>query len=108
MKVGHADSYVLTVVRYYDTFYISAKHYTKKHPDGITLFYDICLNKHIGISGVSYLDDKLDTESFVLKREDGVKFDIIDRRLNKIQIRGFSHASSISEVCPFGYGTAQQ
>ena len=49
------------------------------------MFYDICLNKHIGISGVSYLDDKLDTESFVLKREDGVKFDIIDRRLNKIQ-----------------------
>ena len=83
-KVGLADSYELIVDRYYSRFYISVKHYTKKNPCGKTLFNNILLNDHIDVSDVRYLKDVLGTESFVLKREDGVKFDTIGRRLNKI------------------------
>ena len=83
-KVGLADSYEFIVVRYHNDFYISAKHYTKKHPHGESLMCDASLDEHFDIYGARYLMDVLGTESFVLKREDGVKFDTIDRRLNKI------------------------
>ena len=48
-KVRHADSYKLTVDRYYNRFYISAKHFTKNHPDGVTLLYNKLLNEYIGV-----------------------------------------------------------
>lgn len=84
-KVSHGDSYELIVIRYNGLFYIDAKHYTKKHPRGVTMLYNECLNGHIGLYDVRYLADTLDCwESFEFKREDGYEFDVIDKRLNRI------------------------
>ena len=83
-KVSHGDSYELIVIRIDGLFYINAKHYTKKHPDGVTMLYNDCLNEHIGLYDVRYLKDTLDCESFEFKREDGYEFDVIDKRLNRI------------------------
>ena len=82
-KVRHGDSYELIVIRYHSIFYIDAKHYTKKHPSGVTLLYEE-LNRHIGFYDVQYLEDTLGCESFKFKREDGYEFDVIDKRLNRI------------------------
>ena len=83
-KVSHGDSYELIVIRINGLFYIDAKHYTKKHPSGVTMLYNECLNGHIGLYDVRYLADKLYWESFKFKREDGYEFDVIDRTLNRI------------------------
>ena len=83
-KVSHGDSYELIVNRIDGPFYINAKHYTKKHPSGVTMLYNECLNGHIGLYDVRYLADKLGCESFKFKREDGYEFDVIDKRLNRI------------------------
>jgi len=84
-KVSHGDSYELIVIRINGLFYINAKHYTKKHPSGVTMLYNDCLNEHIGHYDVRYLKDTLDCcESFEFKREDGYEFDVIDKRLNRI------------------------
>ena len=83
-KVSHGDSYVLIVIRYHGLFYIYATHYTKKHPSGVTLLYNECLNEHIGRYDLDYLKDTLGCESFKFKREDGYEFDVIDKRLNRI------------------------
>ena len=75
----------MTVVRFYDTFYIDAVHYTKKHPSGVTLlFNDDRLNNHVGVSCIRYLFDIFNGGFFEFKREDGDEFDAIDRRLNRI------------------------
>ena len=83
-KVSHGDSYELIVIRINGLFYIDAKHYTKKHPSGVTLLYNECLNGHIGRYDLDYLKDTLGCESFKFKREDGYEFDVIDKRLNRI------------------------
>ena len=83
-KVRHGDSYELIVVRIHGLFYIDAKHYTKKHPSGVTMLYEESLNRHIGLYDALYLEDKLGCESFKFKREDGYEFDVIDKRLNRI------------------------
>ena len=83
-KVSHGDSYELIVVRNSNIFYIDATHYTKKHPSGVTLLYNECLNGHIGLYDLDYLEDTLGCESFKFKREDGYEFDVIDKRLNRI------------------------
>ena len=83
-KVSHGDSYELIVVRNNNVFYIDAKHYTKKHPSGVTMLYNDCLNEHIGLYDVRYLEDTLGCERFEFKREDGYEFDVIDKRLNRI------------------------
>ena len=84
-KVSHGDSYKLTFIRIYDDFYIHAVHYTKKHPSGVTMLYNSCVNKHLGVSGVSYLIRTFKDNIFgEFKREDGHEFDVIDRRLNRI------------------------
>ena len=82
-KVSHGDSYVI-VVRINDAFYIDAKHYTKKHPSGVTMLYNICINRHIDVYTLRYLKDTLDCEAFEFKRKDGYEFDVIDKRLNRI------------------------
>jgi len=83
-KVRHGDSYELIVIRINGVFYIDAKHYTKKHPSGVTMLCDESLNRHIGLYDVRYLEDTLGCESFKFKREDGYEFDVIDKRLNRI------------------------
>ena len=83
-KVSHGDTYELTVIRIYNVFYIYAKHYTKKHPSGVTMLYNECLNEHIGVYCLRYLADTLECGSFEFKREDGYEFDVIDKRLNRI------------------------
>ena len=83
-KVSHGDSYELIVVRIRNIFYINAKHYTKKHPSGVTMLYNECLNKHIDIYTHRYLADTLGCEAFEFKRKDGYEFDVIDKRLNRI------------------------
>ena len=83
-KVSHGDSYELIVVRIGDIFYIDAKHYTKKHPSGVTMLYNECLNGHIGVYTLRYLKDTLGCEAFKFKRKDGYEFDVIDKRLNRI------------------------
>ena len=83
-KVSHGDSYELIVVRISNIFYINAKHYTKKHPSGVTMLYNECLNKHIDIYTFRYLADTLGCEAFEFKRKDGYEFDVIDKRLNRI------------------------
>ena len=83
-KVSHGDSYELIVVRIGDIFYIDAKHYTKKHPSGVTMLYNECLNGHIGVYTLRYLKDTLVWEAFKFKRKDGYEFDVIDKRLNRI------------------------
>ena len=83
-KVSHGDSYELIVVRINDVFYIDAKHYTKKHPSGVTMLYNDCLNGHIGVYTLRYLKDTLGCEAFKFKRKDGYEFDVIDKRLNRI------------------------
>ena len=83
-KVSHGDSYELIVVRLGDIFYIDAKHYTKKHPSGVTMLYNECLNGHIGVYTLRYLKDTLVWEAFKFKRKDGYEFDVIDKRLNRI------------------------
>ena len=83
-KVSHGDSYELIVVRIGDIFYIDAKHYTKKHPSGVTMLYNECLNGHIGVYTLRYLKDTLIWEAFKFKRKDGYEFDVIDKRLNRI------------------------
>ena len=82
-KVSHGDSYVI-VVRINDAFYIDAKHYTKKHPSGVTMLYNECINRHIDVYTLRYLKDTLDCEAFEFKRKDGYEFDVIDKRLNRI------------------------
>ena len=82
-KVSHGDSYVI-VVRINDALYIDAKHYTKKHPSGVTMLYNECINRHIGVYTLRYLKDTLDCEAFEFKRKDGYEFDVIDKRLNRI------------------------
>ena len=82
-KVSHGDSYLI-VVRIDDALYIDAKHYTKKHPSGVTMLYDECLNKHIDVYTLRYLADTLGCEAFEFKRKDGYEFDVIDKRLNRI------------------------
>ena len=83
-KVRHGDSYELFVHRIHGRFYIYAKHYTKKHPSGVTMLYNECLNGHIGVYTLRYLKDTLGCEAFKFKREDGYEFDVIDKRLNRI------------------------
>ena len=83
-KVSHGDSYELIFVRINDVFYIDAKHYTKKHPSGVTMLYNECLNGHIGVYTLRYLKDTLGCEAFKFKRKDGYEFDVIDKRLNRI------------------------
>ena len=83
-KVSHGDSYELIVVRISNIFYIYAKHYTKKHPSGVTMLYNECLNGHIGVYTLRYLKDTLGCEAFKFKRKDGYEFDVIDKRLNRI------------------------
>ena len=83
-KVRHGDSYELIVVRLGDKFYIDAKHYTKKHPSGVTMLYNECLNGHINVYTLRYLKDTLGCEAFKFKRKDGYEFDVIDKRLNRI------------------------
>ena len=76
--------YEFIVIRIHDMFYLNAKQYTKKHPQGKSLMSDFCLNGHFDKYGLDYLKEVLDCEAFVVKREDGVKFDTTERRLNKI------------------------
>ena len=83
-KVSHGDSYELIVIRINGLFYVNAKHYTKKHPSGVTMLYNDCLNEHIDVRYFADKLDKLDCELFEFKREDGYEFDVIDKRLNRI------------------------
>ena len=83
-KVSHGDSYELIVVRISNIFYIDAKHYTKKHPSGVTMLYNECLNKHIDVYTLRYLKDTLGCEALEFKSKDGYEFDVIDKRLNRI------------------------
>ena len=48
------------------------------------MLYHECLNEHIDVYTERYLADKLECGGFEFKRKDGYKFDVIDKRLNRI------------------------
>lgn len=74
------DSYELLII-FHHVYYISAKHITKKHPNGCTIFDNICINKYLTAYEMNYLSSL--PNYFEFKRGDW-KFDKIDRILNRI------------------------